>query len=124
MLEVVHQSWYMLAAGKDPLDLSIDLVAEHLAFKMEISDKSNALKYIRAVTNLPEEVKTLDWDEYFALYCRGIFIFSLITAATTLLTADKPEDSSQDDNNLMVKLIISRVKHLWTAVEPSKVNES
>lgn len=62
MLEVVHQSWYMLADGKDPLDLSIDLVADHLAFKMEIADKSNALKYIRAVTNLPEEIKYLDWD--------------------------------------------------------------
>lgn len=62
MLEVVNQTWYFLADGQDPLELAIEIVAGHLAFNMKVSDKSNAIKYIKAVCFLPDEAKIIDWD--------------------------------------------------------------
>lgn len=85
MLDVVKQTWYQLADGKDPLELSIEVVATHLALKWKVSDYPYSLKYIKRSYQIKPDAQALDWDDFNALFVRGIFHYCLISAAKNLL---------------------------------------
>lgn len=125
MLEVVKQMWYKLVAlgsEKDPLELDVDLVTALLALDWKVDDQANCLKYLKRVcyTQFPAKVANLscdyklDWDDFHGIFCRGIFKYALITAAKNLLQADE----NAKEPNLMIRLIVARVKHLWTTSAP------
>jgi hypothetical protein len=78
---------------EDPHELRVADVCELLALEWQIADQPNCLKYVRKVSyteysnrveSRPSEFK-LDWDDFNAIFCKGIFKYTLITATKNLL---------------------------------------
>ena len=59
------------------------------------------------------EQKMLDYDEFKFLFCKGIFVCCLVAAVKNLLNPQNTNQLKLEDQNLIVRLVISRVQHLW-----------
>jgi hypothetical protein len=123
MQAAIKHVWYQLASREkelDPSNLTVSNVTAMLAFEWKIADQPNCMKYLRSVayTDLPKTVDgqdsllKIEWEDFNALFCRNIFKYSMVAATRNLLESGSVETAP----NLLIKLLMSRMQHLWTNV--------